>query len=107
LVPEAIVEYSQKADVILVDCLTLWINNLLIEINDQGKIVEHIQELTQSLKKAQCPVILVSNEVGTGIVPDNKLARLFRDTAGFVNQNVAKCADRVIWMVAGIPVQIK
>ena len=107
LVPEAIVEYSQKADVILVDCLTLWINNLLIEINDQGKIVEHIQELTQSLNKAQCPVILVSNEVGTGIVPDNKLARLFRDTAGFVNQNIAKCADRVIWMVAGIPVQIK
>ncbi len=107
LVPEAIVEYSQKADVILVDCLTLWINNLLIEINDQGKIIEHIQDLTQSLKKAQCPVILVSNEVGTGIVPDNKLARLFRDTAGFVNQNVAKCADRVIWMVAGIPVQIK
>jgi adenosylcobinamide kinase/adenosylcobinamide-phosphate guanylyltransferase len=90
LVPEAIVENSQKADVILVDCLTLWIHGL-----------------TQSLKKAQCPVILVSNEVGTGIVPDNKLARLFRDTAGFVNQNVAEYADRVIWMVAGIPVNIK
>ncbi|MBW2099918.1 MAG: bifunctional adenosylcobinamide kinase/adenosylcobinamide-phosphate guanylyltransferase, partial [Deltaproteobacteria bacterium] len=54
-----------------------------------------------------CPVVLVSNEVGTGIVPENKLARGFRDAAGFVNQRVAACADRVIWMVAGIPVPIK
>ena len=107
LVPEVIAEYSQKADVILIDCLTLWVNNLLMETKDEGKITKHIQKLTQSLKKAQCPVILVSNEVGTGIVPDNKLARLFRDIAGFVNQDVAKCADRVIWMVAGIPVNIK
>ena len=52
-------------------------------------------------------MILVSNEVGTGIVPENKLARLFRDIAGFANQKVAACVDRVIWMVAGIPVKIK
>jgi len=107
LVPEAIIENSQKSDVILVDCLTLWINNILIETNDQVKIDEHIQKLAQSLKDAECPVILVSNEVGTGIVPENKLARLFRDTAGFVNQHIAKCSDKVIWMVAGIPVRIK
>jgi len=50
---------------------------------------------------------MVSNEVGTGIVPENRLARLFRDAAGIVNQNVAACSDKVIWMVAGIPVLIK
>jgi adenosylcobinamide kinase/adenosylcobinamide-phosphate guanylyltransferase len=50
---------------------------------------------------------LVSNEVGTGIVPENRLARLFRDATGFSNQRVATCADEVIWMVAGIPVKIK
>jgi len=50
---------------------------------------------------------VVSNEVGTGIVPENRLARLFRDLAGFANQSVAACSDRVVWMVAGVPVTIK
>ena len=60
-----------------------------------------------SLTVSGCPVILVSNEVGAGIVPENALARLYRDEAGRVNQQVAAAADRVIWMVAGIPVTIK
>ena len=67
----------------------------------------NIQKLVQSLKKTECPVILVSNEVGTGIVPENRLARLFRDVAGFANQKIGASVDRVIWMVAGIPVEIK
>jgi adenosylcobinamide kinase/adenosylcobinamide-phosphate guanylyltransferase len=74
---------------------------------DPTKIDIQIRKLTQSIKKAKCPVILVSNEVGTGIVPENRLARLFRDITGFVNQKVAACVDQVIWMVAGIPVKIK
>ncbi len=105
--PEAIIENSQKSDVILVDCLTLWISNLLMETTDLTKISEKVQTLVASLENAQCPIVLVSNEVGTGIVPENKLARLFRDAAGFANQKVAQCADKVIWMVAGIPVPIK
>ncbi|MBW2742343.1 MAG: bifunctional adenosylcobinamide kinase/adenosylcobinamide-phosphate guanylyltransferase [Deltaproteobacteria bacterium] len=104
--PEAIIEYSRKSDVILVDCLTLWISNVILDNNDLD-IFEAALRLTGSLKDAQCPVILVSNEVGTGIVPENRLARLFRDAAGIVNQNVATSSDRVIWMVAGIPVTIK
>lgn len=104
--PEAIIEYSQKSDLILVDCLTLWISNLILDNNDVD-ISEAALRLTRSLKDAQCPVIMVSNEVGTGIVPENRLARLFRDAAGIVNQNVAACSDRVIWMVAGIPVPVK
>ncbi|MBW2592786.1 MAG: bifunctional adenosylcobinamide kinase/adenosylcobinamide-phosphate guanylyltransferase, partial [Deltaproteobacteria bacterium] len=74
---------------------------------DMDEISEHIQRLTQSIQKAQCPVILVSNEVGTGIVPENRLARHFRDAVGFANQKVADCCDKVVWMVAGIPVKIK
>lgn len=106
-IPEAIHKKSIKGHVILVDCLTLWINNLILDDDKPENIDNHIQKLTQSIEKAECPVILVSNEVGTGIVPENKLARLFRDIAGFANQKVAACVDRVIWMVAGIPVKIK
>ncbi|MEA2039600.1 MAG: bifunctional adenosylcobinamide kinase/adenosylcobinamide-phosphate guanylyltransferase [Thermodesulfobacteriota bacterium] len=104
---ESIIENNRKADVIIVDCLTLWISNLLMETDDEEEIAGHIHGLIKSLERAQCTVVLVSNEVGTGIVPENSLSRLFRDIAGFANQDVAACSDRVIWMVAGIPVTIK
>ena len=107
LIPEAINKHSLKGNVILIDCLTLWINNLIMDDEDATKIDAKILKLTQSIVKAECPVILVSNEVGTGIVPDNRLARLFRDITGFANQKAATCVDRVIWMIAGIPVKIK
>lgn len=105
--PEAINEHSRQASVIVVDCLTIWLSNLLMETDDSETINLQIQKLTQTLEATQCPVYLVSNEVGTGIVPENRLARLFRDLAGFANQCVAACSDRVVWMVAGIPVTVK
>ena len=105
--PEAILESGSKADVVLVDCLTLWLSNLLMETNDEAKFGGKISQLTNALKKATCPVILVSNEVGTGIVPENKLARQYRDIIGLVNQSVAQTANKVIWVVAGIPVTVK
>ena len=105
--PEAINTHGLKNHVILVDCLTLWINNLIMDDQNPAEIDGHILELTRSLDKSECSVILVSNEVGCGIVPENKLARFFRDVVGFANQKVADCVDRVIWMVAGIPVKIK
>jgi adenosylcobinamide kinase/adenosylcobinamide-phosphate guanylyltransferase len=107
LLPETITEYSHKAGVIIVDCLTLWITNLLLKTDDQEKVLEYVQDLLTALENSKCPVILVSNEVGAGIVPENSLARLFRDLAGFANQKVAKVADKVIFMAAGIPVAIK
>ena len=107
LLPEAIDENSQKSDLILVDCLTLWISNILLETNDMDKTSKHIERLIESLAHVKCPVVLVSNEVGAGIVPENALARRFRDVAGHVNQNVAAYSDKVIWMAAGIPVKIK
>jgi len=105
--PQAIVEQSRQADVVLVDCLTLWISNLMLELEDDRKILACLPELTKALKSADCPVVLVSNEVGTGIVPENQLSRRFRDLVGSTNQAVAAQADRVVWMVAGIPVGIK
>jgi len=105
--PEAVRKHALEGNVILVDCLTLWINNLVMDDEDPAKITHHILKLIQSIEEAECTVILVSNEVGTGIVPENKLARLFRDITGFANQKVSSCVDSVIWMVAGIPVKIK
>ncbi|MGB5156109.1 bifunctional adenosylcobinamide kinase/adenosylcobinamide-phosphate guanylyltransferase [Desulfobacterium sp. N47] len=107
LLSETISEWSAKSDIILIDCLTLWINNIMFQHADIDKITDNIQKLVSSLKDSYCPVVLVSNEVGSGIVPDNELARFFRDAAGLVNQKIASIADRVIWMVAGIPVVIK
>ena len=106
-IPGSIIENSSKTGVILVDCLTLWVSNLLMETEDQGKIFSKVKELISAINDAGCRVILVSNEVGTGIVPENPLARLYRDITGHVNQEIAACSDRVIWIVAGIPVQIK
>ena len=107
LLPENIIEWSLKSNVILVDCLSLWINNLMLQTCDIDKIEDHVQRLAFSVQQASCPVILVSNEVGSGIVPDNKLARIFRDALGLANQQIAPISDKVIWMVAGIPVVIK
>ena len=105
--PEAILQNNHRGDVILVDCLTLWVSNLLMETGDEKKIEETISQLTNALEKAKCPIVLVSNEVGTGIVPENRIARQFRDITGWLNQAVARCANKVVWMVAGIPVTVK
>lgn len=95
------------AGVILVDCLTLWVSNLMAREYDLEKIETAISLLEKSLTESPCPVFLVSNEVGLGIVPENKLARQFRDYAGLVNQRMAQTAGRVVMTVAGIDVQIK
>lgn len=105
--PETLAAHNAHGNIILVDCLTLWVTNLMMAKRSEADIEAQIAALTNTLTVMRCPVILVSNEVGQGIVPDNPMARQFRDWAGLVNQKVAACADRVIWMVAGIPVPIK
>ncbi len=105
--PEAIVEQSGQTDVLLVDCLTLWISNLMLELEDDRKILTCLPDLNRALNSAQCSVVLVSNEVGTGIVPEYPLSRRFRDLVCSTNQAVSGQADRVVWMVAGLPVEIK
>jgi adenosylcobinamide kinase/adenosylcobinamide-phosphate guanylyltransferase len=105
--PQAIMDNARAESVVLVDCLTLWINNLLMENESAPGVEDQISRLEQAVQSADGPVIMVSNEVGTGIVPENPLARVYRDLVGSVNQAVAGSADRVVWVVAGIPVTIK
>ena len=105
--PEAILENCGSSDVILVDCLTLWISNLFMESEAPDTVFDHVGRLIKCLENVPCPIIIVSNEVGTGIVPENRLARRYRDAVGFTNQRIAAQSDKVVWMVAGIPVQIK
>jgi adenosylcobinamide kinase/adenosylcobinamide-phosphate guanylyltransferase len=89
---------------VLVDCLTLWLSNLLGAGRD---VAREAQALVEVLPRLQGPVVFVSNEVGLGIVPDNALARSFRDHAGFLNQIVAAAADRVYFVAAGLPLLLK
>jgi adenosylcobinamide kinase/adenosylcobinamide-phosphate guanylyltransferase len=106
-VARSIDKHAPHADVILVDCLTLWISNLMGAGKDMEAVVAAAGELAEAVRRSTCPVVLVTNEVGAGIVPENALARAYRDAAGLVNQTLAAACDRVLWTVAGIPVQIK
>ena len=90
--PEAISRACQPGTRVLVDCLTLWLSNLMEAGAD---IAAHTQPLLAALGRSQARVILVSNEVGQGIVPDNALARRFRDEAGLLHQRIAAAADEV------------
>jgi len=106
-VPEVLSREAAKAGIILIDCLTLWISNLLMQNEDGKWIKQKGDQLVASIQNSACPVILVTNEVGLGIVPDNRLARLFRDAAGVINQTIAAACKRVVMTVAGIPVMLK
>jgi adenosylcobinamide kinase / adenosylcobinamide-phosphate guanylyltransferase len=88
----------------LVDCLTLWLTNLILAAED---IEAHTDKLLAAARSAQAPIVFVSNEVGLGIVPENALAREFRDRAGRLNQAVAAIAHRVVFMAAGLPMVLK
>ncbi|MBV0892709.1 bifunctional adenosylcobinamide kinase/adenosylcobinamide-phosphate guanylyltransferase [Paracoccus sp. Z118] len=88
----------------LVDCLTLWLSNLILAKHDWRP---EAARLIEALGAQTAPVVLVTNEVGAGIVPDNRLARLFRDAAGTLNQQVAQAADEVILAVCGLPMKVK
>ncbi len=105
--PPTLAAHNTRGNVILVDCLTLWITNLMLAERSEAEIESQIAALVDTMPVMRCPVILVANEVGQGIVPENRMARRYRDWAGMANQKLAACADQVIWMVAGIPVKIK
>jgi adenosylcobinamide kinase/adenosylcobinamide-phosphate guanylyltransferase len=95
---------STAGEPCLVDCLTLWLSNMLLAGRD---IDEETETLVAALAKRSAPCIMVSNEVGLGIVPENALARAFRDAAGRLNQRIAGISDRVIFVAAGLPLTLK
>lgn len=100
----AIALADEKNGFVLVDCLTVWLNNLLFHDED---IETHVSILTETLAEARGRIVLVANEVGLGIVPENALARRFRDAAGCVNQAIARVADEVVFIAAGLPTMLK
>lgn len=98
---------QERYQVILVDCLTLWLSNWLLREGDRAEIQRVCRELTTVVENTSTPTILVSNEVGWGIVPENPLAREFRDRAGWLHQLLAAAADLVVLLVAGLPLIVK
>lgn len=102
--PGAIRKSANKKAFVLVDCLTLWLTNILLAEEDWEVA---LRELLEALDDAEGMLVLVSNEVGGGIVPGNKLARRFRDAAGDVNRRVAEVADEVVLITAGLPQVLK
>jgi adenosylcobinamide kinase/adenosylcobinamide-phosphate guanylyltransferase len=109
---QALTENDGAFKVILIDCLTLWLSNLLMlheyqGAKAEGRILEDVLHLAETLRGMATPAIIVSNEVGMGIVPENRLARMFRDIAGQANQTIATAAGEA-WLVAsGIPLRLK
>jgi len=101
---ETVAAEAGPARVLLIDCLTLWASNLMFAERDAAWEADRLAE---ALRMAAGPVILVSNEVGLGIVPDNALARRFRDSAGRINQEIAAAADEVQFVAAGLPLRLK
>lgn len=100
-----VLEAHVRADrPVLVDCLTLWITNLMLGEHDLDAAFAELSGLLPLLKG---PVVFVSNEVGLGIVPDNAMARAFRDHAGRLHQSIARLADEVYFVAAGLPLKMK
>ncbi|RUT28774.1 bifunctional adenosylcobinamide kinase/adenosylcobinamide-phosphate guanylyltransferase [Arsenicitalea aurantiaca] len=102
---DALIAAAREHDVILVDCLTLWITNLLVAEENVAAAVEELGNTLRQIDGAR--VILVSNEVGLGIVPDNPMARSFRDLAGSAHQRLAEICTDVYFVVAGLPIAMK
>ena len=104
---KALAALNAYYDVVLIDCLTLWINNLLLLRKNDKEIMIEVDGLIESMQKIPQSLIIVTNEVGYGIVPENKIARQFRDIAGRVNQRVAEGADVVTVTIAGLPLVLR
>jgi len=106
-VVEKVRRYGDEAEVVLLDCITLWLSNLLLKWDDDSKVTGEVDRLIETLKKSQASFLIVSNEVGMGIVPADPLSRRFRDLSGTANQRIAEVADTLILMVSGLPIFLK
>jgi adenosylcobinamide kinase/adenosylcobinamide-phosphate guanylyltransferase len=106
-VVEKVRRYGDEAEVVLLDCITLWLSNLLLKWDDDSKVTGEVDRLIETLKKSQTSFLIVSNEVGMGIVPADPLSRRFRDLSGTANQRIAEVADTLILMVSGLPIFLK
>ena len=105
---QVLAQRALDCDVMVVDCLTVFAANLLeTEGDDQSAIDRRVEALCVALQSASCSIVLVSNEVGSGVVPAYPLGRRYRDLLGEINQSIARVADDVVLMVAGLPLALK
>lgn len=94
-------------EVAVIDCLTVWLGNLMHRFGEENEGFAQVDDLLETLRNPPCDLIIVTNEVGMGIIPDNRLGRRYRDMAGNLNQRVAGTAGKVVLLVSGIPVVLK
>lgn len=106
-VASALEALSGKADVVIVDSLTLWVANLMRIYSGEDAFRHEARTLAHVMEHAQFATIVVTDEVGSGVVPDNAVARRFRDLLGLTNQRIARSASDVLLMVAGLPLKLK
>lgn len=112
-VGQALAAATDQPDALLLDCLTLWVTNILLVMEDQPQaaieaaVQAEINTFLATRRQLGVPLIIVSNEVGLGLVPEYPLGRIFRDVLGRANQHLAAQADHVIFMVAGLPMTVK
>lgn len=112
MIPQALARIDGVYNAILLDCVTLWLSNLLVscdktDASTEEQVLNHVHRLAVTLRGMSTPVVLVTNEVGQGIVPDNQLARLYRDIAGQANQILAATSQDVYIAISGIPLKLK
>ena len=103
----AILRHGADADVAVLDCLTVWLGNLMHRYGETADAYPEVNDFLSCIATPPCPIIIVSNELGMGIVPEHPMSRRFRDMAGRLNQAVAACASNVTFMVSGIPLIVK
>jgi adenosylcobinamide kinase/adenosylcobinamide-phosphate guanylyltransferase len=104
--PEAI-SSLRDVDVVVFDCLTLWLSNLLLRHESSQRILQRVDELTEVIRRRTFHCIVVTNEVGMGVVPETPLGRAFRDLAGLAHQRIARCADEVYVAILGSVLRIR
>ena len=102
----AISPAPENTDALLLDCLTMWLTNLILAGHSDSEIEARVEQLNKTIPACSLPLVLVANEVGLGIVPESALGRRFRDLAGWTNQQVAKVCDSVYFITAGLPLKL-
>lgn len=106
-IADALKTMPSEIEVVVIDCLTVWIGNLLHHKGNEKENFDEVEELLFFLKEPFCDIILVTNEVGMGLIPADRLSRNFCDIAGSLNQRIAGIADKVIFMISGIDIVVK
>jgi adenosylcobinamide kinase/adenosylcobinamide-phosphate guanylyltransferase len=105
--PEAVAGLVVGADVVVIDCVTLWLSNLLLAGLDVAACVARVDALVRAVERRSATVVVVTNEVGMGVVPATELGRAFRDLAGAANQRLAAAADEVLFAAMGVVLRLR